>query len=231
MSAFAMDCPNLHVPPEVMRHVVNVESGHNPYAIGVVDGRLERQPRNLREAVATARMLEERGRNYSLGAAQVNRANLKKTGLDTYERAFDYCANLTAGSKILSGCFQRAGHDWSKAFSCYYSGNFVTGFKHGYVQRVVKSMAKTHPADDLAAKAARHASIPAGRAAPKTPRAADDRSDPASPRESSQPFVPEVRRPAGVASTASPPPHAISDGSRHDSADLRTGRPDSAFVF
>lgn len=39
-----MACPNLAVPAEVMHHIVNVESGSNPYAIGVVGGQLARQP-------------------------------------------------------------------------------------------------------------------------------------------------------------------------------------------
>ena len=45
-----MSCPSLAVPHEVMHHVVSVESSYNPYAIGVVGGRLVRQPRNLSEA-------------------------------------------------------------------------------------------------------------------------------------------------------------------------------------
>jgi len=133
-------CPNLAVPAEVMQHVAQVESGNNPFAIGVVGGRLQRQPRNLAEATATARMLERRGYNYSLGIAQVNRANLGHYGLHTYARAFDRCSNLQAGASILANCFARARGDWGKAFSCYYSGNFVTGYRDGYVQRVYASM-------------------------------------------------------------------------------------------
>ena len=98
-----LNCPattsQLAVPQEIMRHVVRVESAGNPYAIGVVRGRLVRQPRRLDEAVATARMLEERGFNFSLGLAQVNRYNLRKYDLATYEKAFDPCANLVAGSE------------------------------------------------------------------------------------------------------------------------------------
>lgn len=59
-----MNCPNLAVPKEVMQHVVRVESSNNPYAIGVVGGRLARQPKNLPEALATVRMLESRGYNF-----------------------------------------------------------------------------------------------------------------------------------------------------------------------
>lgn len=134
-----MGCADLAVPADVMHHVVTVESSYNPYAIGVVGGRLQRQPKTLSEALATVRMLERRGYNFSLGLAQVNRYNLDKQGLTSYERAFDRCANLQAGSRILAEC-QRRANDWGKAFSCYYSGNFTTGFKHGYVQKVYASM-------------------------------------------------------------------------------------------
>lgn len=137
-----MTCPNLAVSPDVMRHLVNVESSHNPYAIGVVNGQLQRQPENLAEAVATAQMLEAEGYNYSVGVAQINRANFAKYGLDTYEKAFDACLNLAVGSRILADCYSSAGQDWGKAFSCYYSGNFVTGFRDGYVQKVYESISR-----------------------------------------------------------------------------------------
>lgn len=140
-----MGCQNLAVPPDVMHHVVRVESSYNPYAIGVVGGRLVRQPKNLPEAVGTARMLEQGGYNFSLGLAQVNRYNLRKYGLTSYEQAFDTCPNLSAGSRILAECHDRAGGDWGKAFSCYYSGNFITGYRHGYVQKVVASMRAAAP--------------------------------------------------------------------------------------
>jgi len=133
------NCTGLAVPHEVMHHVVRVESSFNPYAIGVVGGRLVRQPKTLSEAVATVRMLERRGYNFSIGVAQVNRYNLGKYGLDSYEKAFDVCPNLQAGSRILAECYQRS-QDWGKSFSCYYSGNFVTGFRHGYVQKIYASM-------------------------------------------------------------------------------------------
>ncbi|WNL46995.1 transglycosylase SLT domain-containing protein [Dyella sp. BiH032] len=135
-----MGCPNLAVPAEVMQHVVNVESSHNPFAIGVVGGQLARQPQNLGEALATVRMLEEKGYNFSVGLAQVNRANLGKFGLDSYEKAFDLCSNLAVGSRILSDCYASSGNDWGKAFSCYYSGNFVTGYRDGYVQKIYDSI-------------------------------------------------------------------------------------------
>jgi type IV secretion system protein VirB1 len=165
-----MACQGLAVPTEVMHHVVRVESSYNPYAIGVVGGRLVRQPKNLPEALATVRMLESRGFNFSIGLAQVNRYNLDKYGLDSYEKAFEPCANLTAGSKILAECYRRANGDWGKSFSCYYSGNFSTGYRHGYVQKIYASIrqgravdaAPAAPAIEVVGRAARR-SVPVSR--------------------------------------------------------------------
>ncbi len=160
-----LSCPDLAVSKSIIEHVVRIESSFNPYAIGVVGGRLERQPKNLFEAMATARMLEKRGYNFSLGLAQVNRYNLRKYGIHSYKNAFDACTNLIAGSRILAECQQRLG-DWGKAFSCYYSGNSVTGFKHGYVQKVFASInANSNQVDDdLLAIAMIDNSTPAGAA-------------------------------------------------------------------
>lgn len=133
-------CQDISVPMDVMEHVVRVESSFNPFAIGVVGGRLVRQPRNLPEALATVRMLEEQGYNFSLGLSQVNRHNLAKYGLTSYEAAFDSCQNLKVGARILAECHKQVGGDWGRAFSCYYSGDTVTGFRHGYVQKVFASM-------------------------------------------------------------------------------------------
>lgn len=142
----------IDVPASVMKHVVKIESSFNPFAIGVVKGRLARQPRNLKEAVATAEMLEANGFNFSLGLAQVNRYNLKKYGIHTYADAFEPCTNLRAGSKILLDCNERAGGHWGKSFSCYYSGNFTTGYRAGYVQKIERSMyAQAKPVTDAIA--------------------------------------------------------------------------------
>ena len=55
--------------------------------------------------------------------------------------ALDACTNLKAASKILSECYQRAqknsgSNSLHDALSCYYSGNFQTGYRHGYVDKV-----------------------------------------------------------------------------------------------
>ncbi|MGE0315899.1 MAG: lytic transglycosylase domain-containing protein [Lautropia sp.] len=136
----SMCAPEVH--SDTMRRIVQVESSFNPYAIGIVGARLERQPRSLDEAVRTAATLEAGGYNYSIGLAQINRQHFGRFGL-TPETGFDVCANLRTSSQILRECFERAGQTRDEqgalqaAFSCYYSGNFSTGFAEGYVGRIL----------------------------------------------------------------------------------------------
>lgn len=129
-----------------MARIAHVESSFNPYAIGVVGGRLDRQPRSLDEALATVKWLEDNGYNYSVGLLQVNKTNLAKYGL-TVQTAFEACPNVRAGGEILKECYVRAlksrkGDEQAAlrdSFSCYYSGNFITGYNHGYVLKVVSA--------------------------------------------------------------------------------------------
>lgn len=142
----AQCAPGVH--PITMQAVVRTESGDNPYAIGVVGGRLARQPRTLDEALATADALAHAGWNYSVGLAQVNRSHLGEYGL-IGAAAFDACRNLQAGADILARCYARAARRGQTeqvalrdGLSCYYSGNFQTGYLTGYVQRVVMNVAQ-----------------------------------------------------------------------------------------
>jgi type IV secretion system protein VirB1 len=138
LALLAACAPQVH--PSTASAIVAVESGFNPYAIGVVGGELDRQPRSLGEAAATARSLESGGWNYSVGLAQINRRNFARLGLDN-GAALDPCRNLAAMQALLSECAGRAGASpqraLRRALSCYYSGNFETGFRDGYVRRVV----------------------------------------------------------------------------------------------
>ena len=142
--ALAIACaPQLHA--DTARALVGVESAFNPWAIGVVGGQLVRQPRNRSEALATAQALQANGWNFSVGLGQINLGNFERLGL-TVNTAFDPCTNLTAMQKVLTDCMDRvpASHRRTgqvqaalrQALSCYYSGNFVTGFTHGYVRKV-----------------------------------------------------------------------------------------------
>ena len=111
----------------------------------MVGGALLRQPRNRAEALATAKALKDGGWNFSVGLGQINVGNFDRLGL-TVETAFEPCANLAAMQTVLAECFDRASGSTAQAvhqvalrqaLSCYYSGNFETGFRHGYVRKVV----------------------------------------------------------------------------------------------
>jgi len=143
--ALVMACaPQVHA--ETARALVSVESAFNPWAIGVVGGALVRQPRYRAEALATARALQAAGWNFSVGLGQINVGNFERLGL-TLDSAFEPCANLAAMQSVLAECFDRASAPMTnapvaqaalrRALSCYYSGNFATGFRHGYVRKVV----------------------------------------------------------------------------------------------
>lgn len=157
-NTLAQQCaPGVH--PTTLQAVVRTESGFNPYAIGVVGGHLARQPKTRAEAVATAKALAAQGLNFSMGLGQVNKAHLPRFGL-SYETAFDACANLQTGARILQECYQRAvaqlGTDRAlkAAISCYYSGNFNRGFQveragTSYVQRVAANATTANPPVDV----------------------------------------------------------------------------------
>lgn len=149
--ALALACaPQVHA--DTTRALVSVESAFNPWAIGVVGGALHRQPRHRAEALATARALHAAGWNFSVGLGQINVGNFERLGL-SLEAAFDPCTNLAAMQSVLAECFDRARTPTPtptpttaspvdqaalrQALSCYYSGNFATGFRHGYVRKVV----------------------------------------------------------------------------------------------
>jgi type IV secretion system protein VirB1 len=195
-NSLAQQCaPNVH--PTTLQAVVRTESGFNPFAIGVVGGRLARQPRTLPEAVSTAKALDAQGINFSMGLGQVNKANLARYGL-TYETAFDLCANLKAGANILHSCYTRAVATMGAgdqavraAISCYYSGNFTRGFKAdfggtSYVQRVSANALVANPSID----AVPAISVVMDRPAPKVsdhPKAAAALPDSAAPAPKAHP--------------------------------------------
>lgn len=163
VTTLLLSCAPL-VHPGTAKALISTESAGNPYAIGVVGGQLERQPMNPAEALATATQLHRQGWNFSVGLAQINVRNFPALGLDVLT-AFDACRNLAAMQTVLLDCFERAAktsgdrtlvpqpgntppkdqQSLRQALSCYYSGNFKTGFEHGYVQRVLRSAALQMP--------------------------------------------------------------------------------------
>ena len=151
--ALAMACAPL-VHASTTQALVAVESSFNPHAIGVVGGVLKRQPRNRAEALATANQLQVNGWNFSVGLAQINVHNFDRLGL-TAATAFDPCENLRAMQAVLTECFDRSAPEGPgqtalrQALSCYYSGNFVTGFRNGYVQRVARAVSPSRTASGV----------------------------------------------------------------------------------
>jgi type IV secretion system protein VirB1 len=143
-ATLALACAPL-VHASTAHALVAVESSFNPHAIGVVGGSLQRQPKTHAEAVATAAQLQANGWNFSVGLAQINVHNFERLGLSV-DTAFEPCSNLRAMQSVLGDCFNRSSaknpHQAAlrQALSCYYSGNAITGFRHGYVQKVVAAV-------------------------------------------------------------------------------------------
>lgn len=141
LSIAATCAPMVHAT--TAQAIAATESSLNPLAIGVVAGSLTRQPRNPTEALATVAALRGNGRNFSLGLGQINVRNLPRLKLSV-EDAFDPCKNLGGMQAVLLDCYARAPsrpqpqRALREALSCYYSGNFTTGFRHGYVARVTQ---------------------------------------------------------------------------------------------
>lgn len=140
--ALAERCaPN--VAPTTLRAMATVESSLNPYAIGVVNGRLVRQPRTLLEGISTASELRRLNVRFSAGVLQIYIGNWSALGLNEVS-VFEPCKNMQASARILTDCYTRATRTSDdeqvalrRALSCYYSNNFVTGFREGYVQKIV----------------------------------------------------------------------------------------------
>lgn len=168
-AVFADDFENLAkrcaptVAADTLRALVKTESSFNPYAVGVVGNPIA-QPKSFHEAMSAIARLELAGANYSVGLAQINKANFPKYGIDA-SKALDACTNLKVAAKILGECFtkaQKTGASEEKALhdalSCYYSGNFKTGYKQGYVNSVRQNAGLSAQVPSIAA----NSSVPSG---------------------------------------------------------------------
>lgn len=146
----AADCAaDIHI--ETLKAVVRTESGYNPFSIGVVNGRLSRQPHSLEEALQAVKELDEKGFNYSIGLGQINKNNFAAFD-EKAENLFEPCRNLQVSGSILKTCYESAltqskapQEALQLALSCYYSGNFSKGFQieesgTSYVQQVIKNV-------------------------------------------------------------------------------------------
>lgn len=139
-TALALQCAST-IHPATSHDVARIESGFNPYAIGVVGQKQGIFPHDLNDALAHVDRLKSKGRNYSVGLMQINQANFSRYGV-TAKQLFNPCTNLSVFEKIITDCYLRGG-TLKRALSCYYSGNFDTGQKPeaafsqtSYVQRI-----------------------------------------------------------------------------------------------
>jgi type IV secretion system protein VirB1 len=132
-------------PADILKAIIRTESGYNPLAINVNRGfRLARQPSSRKEAEAWARWLFENGCNFDSGLMQINSGNWRGLGL-TPESVFDTCENIRTGAKIFLENHNRAAAAFGPgpqalvaALSAYNTGDFNSGFRNGYVSRVVQ---------------------------------------------------------------------------------------------
>lgn len=156
-SAYVQVCS----PPQyvnLMERIVKIESSGNPFAIGVVGARLARQPRNLSEAVATAKYLSDSNYNFSIGLSQINKLHFQRLEwANNLPVGFDACRNIAAGAEVLNTCFVKANNYFLKnkvtidnnsatrmALSCYYSGDLFLGERLGYVNKVLNDSSINH---------------------------------------------------------------------------------------
>ena len=134
-----------NVAPQTLAAIVRVESGGNPWRIGINgDYVLPRQPVNQAEAISKANRLINMGYNIDMGLMQVNIKNLNALKLSV-EQVFDPCTNIKAGAQILQDFYQKSVNEMGqgqqslrRAISAYNTGNFSKGFANGYVAKVTQ---------------------------------------------------------------------------------------------
>ncbi|OYY32838.1 MAG: hypothetical protein B7Y58_09505 [Halothiobacillus sp. 35-54-62] len=141
-----MDLPTLYaqcapnVAPQTLAAIVRVESGGNPWRIGINGNyTLPRQPQNKAEAVREANRLIGLGYNIDLGLMQINVKNLGMLNLSVDE-VFD------AGAQILQNFYLKSEKDigqgqtsLKRAISAYHTGNFHNGFANGNAAKITGS--------------------------------------------------------------------------------------------
>jgi type IV secretion system protein VirB1 len=125
----------LQVAPETLAAIAQTESTSDPLAIRDNTTHFSYRPRDKAEAVSVARNLIAEGHDFDLGLMQINRGNFAWLGL-TVEAAFDPCRSMAAGAAVLT------------QISRYNTGSPTTGFRNGYVARVLAAAQKVKGAPE-----------------------------------------------------------------------------------
>jgi len=132
------------VAPATLAAIIQVESGGNPWALGVNAPHhrmIRTRAHSLPEAARLAHYYMHLGYSVDLGLMQINSNNLKGLNLSV-EEVLDPCHNLQAGSWILAHGYMRAAKRYGEgqvalkaALSAYNTGNYEQGFLNGYVAK------------------------------------------------------------------------------------------------
>src|SRR5581483_2734339 len=141
------------VAPTVLEAIMRTESHFDPLALHINNNvRLRRPPQSAAQAADWSGWLIKRGYSVDLGLMQINSRNLGSLHL-TPQSAFDPCETIRAGAELLKAQYTRARQTGSlagtallQAISAYNTGNFHSGFRNGYVARV---MLNNSPAREL----------------------------------------------------------------------------------
>ncbi|MCG6230255.1 transglycosylase SLT domain-containing protein [Vibrio furnissii] len=131
----AAECQQV-VQTEVVRALIDVESNGNPLAVAVIGFDRFFQPSSLTMGNKMLNSLEKRGIKYSAGLMQITKDNFAAYELDNYS-VFNPCVNIKVGADIYHSCLLRSikqfgeqniTRNYKNAASCYFSGNFKTGY-------------------------------------------------------------------------------------------------------
>lgn len=141
-----------NVSPTTMCAIVKTESNFNPLALNLNNRgkHLGFQAKNLNQATAWAKYLEEHGYNFDVGLGQINIKNIHKYGYHASD-LLEPCLNLKLAAHILQHNYTSAKSTSTNsstalymAISAYNTGNYHTGFSNGYVNHVVKNAQIRH---------------------------------------------------------------------------------------
>lgn len=149
--------------------IADVESGFNPYAIGLVEKNLKKleavktylkligvkyvnkqgtsamsiSPRNYQEARKVYLILTHFNlRNFDVGYSQINIKNIEKMKIDANRLFVDTEYVFGYSAKILTDCWSYNNQNIYKAIECYNKGVNRKNYSYNYTQKVIASYKK-----------------------------------------------------------------------------------------
>lgn len=151
-----------------------VESNHNQYAIGTMPkgeeqlkallGYLQNMnidhksndkknvsifPKDSTEAKLVFLFIDKLEINYDLGLLQINRYNVTKRRLDTFELLENIDYNIAVGATILIECATYNGRDALSSLECYNKGTDRSKYNNSYAYKIIKEYYKLYSLSGL----------------------------------------------------------------------------------